>query len=62
MKNVRLPELALNVRFEKNLFNAWVIIYKYKAFKWMVKLMFLIPCVKRTFFKTHVKRMLKNVR
>ena len=27
LKNIRLPERGLNVRFEKNYFNAWVVIY-----------------------------------
>ena len=53
-KSIRLPEHALNVRFEKKQFNASVVIYQYKAFQWMMKLMFLVPCIKRTFFKTHV--------
>ena len=43
--NIRLPEHALNIRFEKNYFNAWVVICKHKTFQGMVKCMF---------FKTHV--------
>ena len=31
---------ALNVRFDKNHFNAWVVICKHKAFRGMVKCMF----------------------
>ena len=61
-KNIRLPEHALNVRFEKNYFNAWVVICKHKAFQGMVKCMFLTPCVKRMFFKTHILHMVKNIR
>ena len=52
--NIRLPERALNVCFEKNYFNAWVVICKHKAFQGMVKCRFLNPCVKRMSFKTHV--------
>ena len=52
--NLRLPERALNVRFENNYFNAWVVISKHKVIQGMVKCMFLIPCVKRMFFKSHV--------
>ena len=30
LSNIRLPERALNIRFEKNYFNAWVVICKHK--------------------------------
>ena len=40
---IRLSERAVNVRFEKNYFNAWVVICKHKAFQGMVKCMFLNP-------------------
>ena len=32
VKNKRLPERPLNVRFEKNSFYEWVVMFKYKAF------------------------------
>ena len=40
---IRLTERALNVIFEKNYFNAWVVICKHKAFKGIVKCSFLNP-------------------
>ena len=54
LQNIRLPERGLNVRFEKNYLNAWVVICKHKAFQGIVKCMFLIQCVKCMFFKPHV--------
>ena len=52
--NIRLPERALNVRFDRNYFNTSVVICKHKAFQGMVKCRFLNPCVKRMFFKAHI--------
>ena len=54
MLNIHELEYALNVRLEKTLFQALIIIYEYTPFQVMVKRMFLIPCIKRTFFKMHV--------
>ena len=45
---------SVKCTYEKNYFNGWVVICKLKAFRGMVKCVFLITCVKSMFLKTHV--------
>ena len=48
LQNMHLPECALSVRFERNLFHTWVVICHYGVSQRIIKRMYPMPLVSKT--------------